>query len=180
MLLRAVQISDISAITRIYAHHVLNTVASFEERPPTEAQMTERMLKIVKHGLPYLVLEEAVGSIIGYAYAGAYNVRAAYRYCVEDSIYLHPDAIGKGHGKTLLGALIAACEARGLRQMLAVISGPPGASHFLHERLGFEHRGHVQSIGYKFGAWHDVRYMQRALGPGSEGAPSAKGGIIGL
>jgi L-amino acid N-acyltransferase YncA len=180
MTIRAATTEDIAAILSIYAHHVLHSVASFEEVPPTHAQMTERMAKIIGYALPYLVLEDESGAVIGYAYAGAYNVRAAYRYCVEDSIYLRPEAIGKGYGRALLSALITACEARGIRQMLAVISGPLGASARLHESLGFVHAGHVQAIGYKFGAWHDVRYMQRALGSGDTAPPSAKGGILGL
>jgi L-amino acid N-acyltransferase YncA len=178
--IRAATTDDVATILAIYAHYVLNSVASFEETPPTQAQMSERMAKIFGYGLPFLVLEDESGDVKGYTYAGAYNVRTAYRYCVEDSIYLHPDSIGKGHGAALLSALIAACEARGVRQMLAVISGPLGASARLHESLGFVHAGHVQAIGYKFGAWHDVRYMQRALGPGDSAPPSAKGGIIGV
>jgi L-amino acid N-acyltransferase YncA len=169
---------DVTSITAIYAHHVLHGIATFEEVPPTPEQMAERMANILNQALPYLVLEDASSAVIGYAYAGAYNLRAAYRYTVEDTIYLHADVVGKGLGGALLCALITACEARGIRQMLAVISGPLGASHKLHERLGFVPIGHATSIGYKFRAWHDVRYLQRALGPGDSSAPSAKGGIV--
>jgi L-amino acid N-acyltransferase YncA len=177
-MIRAATLDDIAAITQIYAHYVQHSTATFEEAAPTPDQMAERMGKILQQALPYLVIENDSGAVIGYAYAGAYNLRAAYRYTVEDSIYLAADSVGKGHGNALLSALITACVARGIRQMLAVISGPPGASHHIHAKLGFVPIGHAISIGYKFNAWHDVRYMQRALGPGDASAPSAKGGIL--
>ncbi len=163
---------DLPAITAIYAHHVQHGIASFEEVPPTLAEMTARRAKVLGEGLPYLVAE-ADGAVVGYAYATIYRTRTAYRYTAEDSIYVHHAHIGRGVGRALLGALIAECEARGCRQMVAGISDEAGGSVRLHESFGFTHAGRLKSVGYKFGRWIDTVRMQRALGPGDTAPPPA-------
>lgn len=162
--------TDIPAITAIYRPAVLTGTASFEYEPPDETEMTRRRASILAEGFPYLVAEEN-GRVMGYAYAGKYRPRAAYRYTVEDSIYVAPEAQGKGVGRLLLGQLIAECEKRGLRQMIAVIGdiGSKG-SIALHLAMGFTHAGHIRAIGWKSGRWLDQILMQRPLGRG-DGEP---------
>ena len=170
--LRPAAEGDLAAIQRIYAHHVLTGSASFEETPPDLAETMRRWRAIAEVGLPYLVAEQA-GEILGYAYAGPYRPRSAYRFSVEDSIYLAPEAQGQGLGKRLLARLIADCEALGKRQMIAVIGDSANlASVNLHRALGFRPTGTFQAIGFKFGRWVDSVLMQRALGPGSGSSPA--------
>lgn len=162
---------DIVAIQRIYAHHVLHGTATFEEVPPTVAEMRSRYVSVLALGAPYLV---AVlnGAVVGYCYASLYRPRIAYRYTIEDSIYLDQDAHGKGAGKALLSALVKRCEQGPWRQMIAVIAGSDNAASIgLHRSLGFEHVGTQAATGFKFGQWIDVIFMQRALGEGSASAP---------
>jgi len=162
---------DMPAIAGIYAHHVLHGFASFETEPPSLAEMIRRRADIAAKGLPYLVAERG-GIILGYAYAGTYRPRAAYRDTVENSIYLRHDTAGQGIGGHLLPALVAACEACDLRQMIAVI-GDSGneASIRLHQRCGFRLVGILEAVGYKHGRWLDSVLMQRHLGRGDTAPP---------
>ena len=163
--------ADIAAITRIYAHHVLHGLASFEVEPPSENDMWQRRLDIIGGGFPYLVAERA-GEVVGYAYASPYRSRPAYRYTAENSVYLHPEWAGRGIGRQLLSALLIECEAKGLRQIVAVIGDSANiASIALHRRLGFTIVGTIRSAGFKFGRWVDTVLMQRSLGAGDSTLP---------
>jgi len=165
--------ADVPGIAAVYRPAVLNGTASFELEPPDEAEMARRMQVILDGGYPYLVAEPAGGgAILGYAYAGAYRPRPAYRHSVENSIYVSPDAHRMGVGRALLGELIRRCEAAGFRQMIAVI-GDSGqhASIGLHRSMGFRFSGIVHSVGYKHDRWLDQVLMQRNLGPGDTTAP---------
>jgi len=167
--------ADIGAITAIYGWNVLNGLGTFEEIPPDEAEMARRRGAFLDRGLPYLVAE-LDGKVLGYAYAGPVRLRAAYRYTVEDSIYVAPEAAGKGVGKALLKALIEACEALGLRQMCAVIGDSGNAASIgVHAALGFEHKGVFPAMGYKFDRWVDLVWMQRPLNGGGDTPPDAPG-----
>lgn len=172
MLLRPSTEADLTAITTIYAHHVLHGTGTFELEAPDQAEMARRRADVVGKGLPWLVAEDA-GRVLGYAYANHFRPRRAYRFCVEDSIYLAPDAQGRGIGRLLLAELLARCEAAGARQMVAVIGDAANAGSIgVHRALGFEHTGVLKASGWKFDRWLDVIFMQRALGPGA-GAPAA-------
>jgi phosphinothricin acetyltransferase len=161
--IRAARPEDLPAITSIYAHYVHNSAATFEIEAPDVSEMERRRSAILAAGLPYLVVT-VNEQVSGFAYAGQYRPRAAYRFTVEDSIYLHPDAVGRGLGRTLLGQLIAACEEAGSRQMIAVIGDSANrASIRLHQAFGFRHVGVLQGVGAKFGAWFDTVLMQREL-----------------
>ncbi|RXF74387.1 GNAT family N-acetyltransferase [Hansschlegelia zhihuaiae] len=166
--------ADIPAIVRIYAHHVLSGLASFEEVAPGEAEMAARKAAILAIGAPYLVAE-LDGRVAGYAYAGPYRARPAYRHTIEDSIYVSPDALGRGVGRALLAELIARCEAGPWRQMIAVIGDSANAGSIaLHASLGFTAVGTFRSVGFKFGRWVDSVLMQRALGDGDGTLPGAR------
>jgi L-amino acid N-acyltransferase YncA len=166
MLIRPSTDTDIPSIAAIYAQAVLQGTGTFELDPPDEAEMARRRADVTAKGLPWLVAEQA-GSVLGYAYANHFRPRLAYRFCLEDSIYLAPQAQGQGVGSLLLGELIARCEAAGARQMLAVIGDSANAGSVgVHRRHGFAHAGVLRSAGWKFGRWLDVVLMQRALGPG--------------
>lgn len=157
---------DIAAITAIYTPAVLHGTATFELDPPNEAEMLRRLKETTIAGYPYLVAERG-GKVVGYAYVSAYRTRPAYRFAVEDSIYVAADQQGQGIGRTLLDALIEACEARGYRQMIAVIGDSRQiGSIALHRSAGFTFCGTLHSVGYKFGRWIDSVNMQRALGDG--------------
>jgi L-amino acid N-acyltransferase YncA len=163
--------ADIPAITRIYAHAVQHGTASFELDSPDEAEMTRRMTALLDGGFPYLAANEG-GELLGYAYAGPYRTRPAYRFTVEDSIYIAPQSQRRGVGRALLDALIAESEKRGFRQMLAVIGdSAQTASIELHRAAGFRMVGTFENVGYKFGRWLDSVLMQRALGPGATRDP---------
>jgi L-amino acid N-acyltransferase YncA len=171
--IRPAAAADFAAIQRIYAHHVLNGLASFEETPPDAAELMQRWRTIADAGLPYLCAADAArGALVGYAYAGPYRARSAYRFTVEDSVYVAPDQAGRGIGRALLHQLIEICAGLGKRQMIAVI-GDSGntASIALHRACGFELTGTFQAIGFKHGRWVDSVLMQRALGPGSTSQP---------
>lgn len=163
---------DLAAITAIYADAVSSGTASYELEPPSLTEMTARRRSIVANGYPYLVAS-AQGKVLGYAYASAFRPRAAYRFVVENSVYVAPDAKGKGVGKALMRALIDACAALGFRQVLAVIGdgGPASASVRLHEALGFVHAGRLEATGYKHGRWLDTVFMQLALNGGGTTPP---------
>jgi phosphinothricin acetyltransferase len=172
---RAAEADDVPAIQAIYAHHVLHGIASFEEEPPDHAEMSRRRADVLARGLPYLVAEDRPGSgaILGFAYAGPYRARPAYRYALEDSVYVLPGKGGRGIGSALLGALIERCAALGYRQMIAVIGDSANASSIrLHARHGFRNVGVLASVGFKHGRWVDSVFMQRALGPGDETLPA--------
>jgi L-amino acid N-acyltransferase YncA len=168
-LLRSAQTEDIGAITAIYRHHVLTGLASFEEIPPNESDMASRMAAIRERGLPYLCLEvtepvTARPHVVGYAYAGPYRTRSAYRLTVEDSIYLAPGQTGRGYGRLLLARLIQDCRALQLREMVAVIGDSANlASIELHRQLGFTEVGILRRVGFKFDRWVDSVLMQLAL-----------------
>ena len=167
LLLRPSTDADLAAITAIYADSVLIGTGTFEHEPPDAAEMVRRRADVLAKGLPWLVAE-ADGQVLGYAYAGPFRPRKAYRFCLEDSIYLHREARGRGIGRLLLAELIARCEAAGARQMLAVIGDSANAGSIgVHRRLGFEHTGVLEAAGWKFGRWLDVVLMQRALGTGA-------------
>ena len=174
MRLRPATPEDVPAIQAIYAHHVLTGLGTFEEIPPTEGEMASRIAAVVERGLPWLVAES--GEVLGYAYAGPFRTRAAYRFTVEDSVYVGQTARGRGVGKALLAALIADCEAMGLRQMVGVIGDSGNAASIaLHRSLGFEITATAPAVGWKFERWVDVVWMQRALGPGAAAAPDGLG-----
>lgn len=170
---------DLDRIAAIYRHHVLHGVASFEEEPPAPGEIARRRAEIRARGLPYLAAE-AAGRVVGYAYASPYRTRSAYRFSVEDSIYIDAAEIGRGIGRALLTELIARCAATGCRQMVAVIGGSEQwPSIGLHRALGFREVGVLRAVGYKFGGWVDTVLMQRALGDGAAAAPRAQGGEHG-
>jgi len=170
--LRPATPADIPAITAIYRPAVVEGTASFELEPPNEMEMLRRFQAITGGGYPYFVAE-LDGRIVGYAYANAYRTRPAYRFTVEDSIYIAPDAQGKGVGRALLAALIDACTAKGFRLMVAVIGDSAQfASIRLHRRAGFTFCGTIHSVGYKFGRWLDSVIMQLPLGEGDKSTPA--------
>ncbi len=170
-LIRAAALADLPVITEIYDHAVRYGTASFETEPPDEAEMTRRYRALVDGGFPYLVAERD-GTVAGYAYAGPYRTRPAYRYTVEDSIYVSPAAQRRGVGRALLEELIAESTARGFRQMIAVIGDSAQiASIQLHRAAGFHYVGNLQNVGFKFGRWLDSVLMQRPLGPGATRLP---------
>ncbi|CAH1663034.1 Phosphinothricin N-acetyltransferase [Hyphomicrobiales bacterium] len=172
-LIRPASPADIPAIAAIYAHAVLHGTASWELEPPGEAEMLRRLDATLADGYPYLIAERS-GRVLGYAYAGAYRPRPAYRTTVENSIYLAPEAQGLGIGGLLLGALMQACTERGFRQMIAVIGDGTGASigsRRLHEKAGFRLIGIAEKVGFKHGRWLDQMLMQRELGKGNRTPP---------
>jgi phosphinothricin acetyltransferase len=162
-LVRPATASDTRSITDIYAHHVRHGAATFEIEAPAASEMDRRRLEIESHGLPYLVVEKE-GVVVGYSYAARYRTRPAYRFTVEDSIYIHPDFVAKGLGQLLLARLIELCLARRRGQMIAII-GDSGntASMRLHAKFGFREIGVLEAVGRKFGRWIDTVIMQRAL-----------------
>ena len=164
--------ADMAAVQAIYAHHVLKGLATFEEIPPSIEEMAARWRAALDLGLSYLVAE-VEGSVLGYCYAAPFRPRPAYRYAIEDSVYIAEDFGRRGLGAALLGALIVRCEAGPWRQMVAVI-GDSGnlASIALHRRFGFELVGTLRSVGFKFGRWVDTPIMQRALGAGDGDRPA--------
>jgi L-amino acid N-acyltransferase YncA len=176
MIVRSGRQADAEALAAIYGHHVLTGFGTFEEDPPDPAEMERRRLAVVERGLPYLVAEEA-GRVLGFAYASAFRPRAAYRYTAEDSVYVAPDAVGRGVGRAVLSQVVAQCEALGLRQLVAVIGDSGNAASIgLHRSLGFEHSGLGRGFGYKHGRWVDIVFMQKPLNGGDTRPPSAHAG----
>jgi phosphinothricin acetyltransferase len=162
---------DIPAVHVIYSHHVLQGLASFEEQPPSAAELRRRYDEVVSQKLPYLVADFG-GTVAGYGYCAPYRTRSAYRYALEDSVYVHPDAQGRGVGRALLAALIRQCEALGYRQLIAVIGDSAHAASIgLHEAQGFLRVGTLRSVGFKLGRWVDSVIMQRPLGSGDATKP---------
>ena len=177
--IRPSQDGDIVAITEIYRHHVLHGVASFEEQPPDAVEIAIRRRAILERDLPYLVAERD-GQVVGYCYASLYRTRSAYRFSVEDSIYIDQREVGHGIGRALLAELIEDCTAQGYRQMVAVIGGSEQwPSIRLHQALGFAEIGTLRAIGFKFGGWIDTVLMQRPLGGGAATSPITAGGQNG-
>ena len=155
--------SDMDAITLIYAHHVNHGTGSFETEAPDRTEIVRRWSEVQARGLPWLVAEDD-GEIGGYAYVSPYRARPAYRYTVEDSIYVRADRLGTGLGKLLMPALITAAQACGMRQMIAVIGDSANESSItLHRRFGFHDAGLLKDVGFKFGRWLDTVFMQRSL-----------------
>lgn len=173
---RASTAADVVHVAAIYSHHVLHGAATFEITPPTPDEMAQRRDSVLAEGLPFLVAESN-GVVAGYAYAGLYRPRPAYRYTVEDSIYLHPDHLGKGIGRLLLTELIRQSELADRRQMIAVIGDSSNVPSIrLHQNAGFRLTGVFQAVGWKFGRWLDTVLMQRPLGAGDQspaGTPAA-------
>ncbi len=165
MSIRAARVEDLDSIQRIYAHWVLSGVASFEIDAPSVDELRRRFGEIQSRSLPYLVAQTGDGRVAGYAYATLYRPRPAYRFTVEDSIYIDPEFAGQGLGRPLLEAIIAETSKQGYKQMIAVIGGgmENAASVALHSRCGFEHAGILKSVGFKFDRWLDTVLMQRSL-----------------
>ena len=172
LIIRPATANDMAAVTAIYGEHVCQGLASFEEVPPAAAEMARRMADVRQAGLPYLVAERG-GAIAGFSYAGPYRLRPAYRYTVEDTVYVAPQHAGQGIGRALLTPLIEACAAAGRRQMVAVIGDSANAASIgLHAALGFRQIGILLSVGFKFGRWVDSVLMQRSLGAGDSDKPA--------
>lgn len=172
MQVRAAAQGDLAAIHAIYAHHVLRGLATFEEVPPDVEEMRRRHAEVTARGLPHLVAVER-GEVLGYGYCAPYRARSAYRYALEDSVYIKDGHLGKGIGTLLLTELLRICEGLGYRQVIAVIGDSANAGSIaLHVRLGFLRVGTLRSTGFKFGRWVDSVLMQRPLGPG-DGTPPA-------
>jgi L-amino acid N-acyltransferase YncA len=171
LLIRPSTPADLPAISAIYAWNVLNGTGTFELEAPDAAEMTRRRDDVLDKGLPWLVAQRD-GVVLGYAYANHFRPRRAYRFCLEDSVFLASEARGHGLGRLLLAELMARCEAAGARQMLAVIGDSANlASLGVHRTLGFEHVGVMKAVGWKFERWHDVVIMQKSLGTGASIAP---------
>jgi L-amino acid N-acyltransferase YncA len=163
--------ADLPEIQSIYAFHVLHGTGTFEEVPPSVEEMTERFGKVTAHGWSWLVATDATG-VLGYAYYTQFRDRSAYRYCVEDSVYVREDVRGQGVGKALVAQLIADASARGILQMIAVIGDSENVGSIgVHASLGFTMVGTMRAVGIKFGRWLDVVSMQRALGRGERDVP---------
>jgi phosphinothricin acetyltransferase len=174
ILVRPSRERDIRAAARIYAHHVLHGLASFEEIPPDEAELAARREEVLSHGLPHLVAEEA-GEVVGYSYAAPYRARSAYRFTIEDSVYIDAGRVGRGIGRALLSRLIELCEEGPWRQMIAVIGDSENhASIGLHQAEGFSMIGTHPAVGFKFGGWVDSVLMQRALKEGALTLPEGE------
>ncbi|MCV0440518.1 MAG: GNAT family N-acetyltransferase [Hydrogenophaga sp.] len=170
-LIRPSRDEDLDAITRIYGHHVLHGTGTFETTPPGLADMTARRADVLAKGLPWLVAEES-GQVLGFAYGNWFKPRPAYRFSVEDSIYMDPAAHRKGLGRALLAELLAVLERTGTRKVMAVIGDSANAGSIgVHKALGFEMVGVVQSCGWKFDRWLDIVLMQKTLGAGDSAPP---------
>jgi phosphinothricin acetyltransferase len=163
--------ADMPAVQAIYAHHVLHGLATFEEVPPSVDDLLMRRASVMDLGLPFLVAE-LDGQIVGYSYAAPYRPRPAYRFCIEDSVYVAEDRVGIGIGSALLQALVARCECGSWRQMLAIVGDSRNAASIaLHRRMGFRQAGILTAVGFKLGRWVDTVVMQRALGAGDDVPP---------
>lgn len=170
-LIRPSRASDLAAITAIYAHHVRHGTGTFETTPPTEAEMAQRQADVAARNLPWLVAEEA-GDVLGYAYCQWFKPRPAYRFSAEDSIYLAPQACGRGLGRQLLQALCDEAQARGVRKLIAVIGDSDNAASLgVHRALGFTQAGVIRACGWKFDRWLDIVLMEKPLGAGDTRPP---------
>ena len=171
-LIRPSHHEDIAAITAIYAQHVLHGTGTFETEPPSASDMATRRADVLSKGLPYLVAEHE-GNILGFAYGNWFKPRPAYRYSVEDSVYLTPGLDRKGLGRAMLAELLAHCETAGIRKIMAIIGDSANAGSVgVHLAVGFKQVGIVEACGWKFGAWRDIVIMQKTLGPGASEPPA--------
>ena len=172
LLVRDASLSDIAQLHAIYAHHVLNGLGTFDEVPPTLSDFEAKWRESLVHGLSWLVAIEE-GAVLGFAYASLFRPRTAYRYTVEDSVYIRDDARKRGVGSALLAPLVQRCEALGARQLVAVIGDSANTGSIaLHAKHGFRQAGTVEGAGFKFGRWVDIVLMQRALNGGASGVPA--------
>jgi len=172
MRIRPAEAADLPEIQAIYAHHVLHGTGTFEEQPPSVEEMTHRWQAVLAHGWSWLVAANTSG-ILGYAYFQQLRSRSAYRFSAEDSVYVRADVRGQGAGKALVAQALDDAEARGFRQMVAVIGDSENvASIGVHASLGFRHAGTLRATGFKFGRWLDTVYMQRGLGEGDGTLPA--------
>jgi L-amino acid N-acyltransferase YncA len=170
--IRPSQDADIQALTAIYSHHVLHGTGTFEITPPTEPDMAARRADVLSKGLPYLVAEDKSG-VLGFAYCNWFKPRPAYRFSAEDSIYLAPQAHGKGLGRLLLQELMAQAERAGVRKLIAVIGDSANLGSIgVHRSCGFTHVGVLGACGWKFERWLDVVMMECAIGQGQTTAPT--------
>lgn len=170
--LRDCEESDMAAIQAIYTYYVTRSCASFEEAPPSVEDMVGRRAKTLARGLPYLVAE-ADGEVVGYTYAGPFRVRSAYRYTIEDSIYVAPGVVRRGVGVALLGGLVRRCTDLGYRQMIGIIGDSANQGSIgVHRKMGFRQEGVLRGVGLKFGHWIDVVIMHRPLGDADAGLPA--------
>ena len=177
-LIRPSRDEDVAAITAIYAHHVLHATGTFETEPPSAADMAGRRQDVLARGLPWLVLEDDDGSLLGFAYCNWFKPRPAYRYSAEDSIYMHPDAAGRGLGRLLLTELAANAERAGVRKLIAVIGDSANAGSIgVHRALGFTPVGTIAACGWKFGRWLDIVLMEKVIGAGSALPPAGVSGV---
>jgi phosphinothricin acetyltransferase len=175
VIVRDATAADAAALAAIYGHHVLHGTGTFEEVPPSVAEMAGRLAAVRARGLPFLGAVEG-GAIVGLAYAAPFRLRAAYRYTAEDSVYVAPGRVGQGIGRALLQAVIDRCAALGLRQLIAIVGDSANvASIGLHRSLGFEQKAVLPAVGFKHGAWVDIVLMQRPLGPGGAAPPEGVG-----
>ena len=172
VMLRDADSGDAEAIAALYAHYVRTSIATFEETPPDSAEVAKRIAAVQGAGLPWVVANDVEGALLGYAYASSYRTRSAYRYTLENSVYVSPGTTGLGVGATVMREVIRRCTALGFRQMLAVIGDSANtASTALHSSLGFTMVGTHVALGYKHGRWVDVVHMQLALGEGARTPP---------
>lgn len=179
MIVRPSLEGDAEALAAIYGHHVLHGTGTFEETPPSAEEMLARRAAVLGYGLPHLVAE-ADGDVAGFAYAGPFRTRPAYRYTVEDSVYVAAGKMGRGIGKALLSEVLDGCAALGLRQVVALIGDSANLGSIgLHASLGFEHRAAVPDVGFKQGRWLDVVWMQKTLNAGSASLPDGPGLALG-
>ena len=171
LLIRPSTAADVPALAAIYTHHVLHGTGTFELESPDDAEMARRRDDVLAKGLPWLVAQQGA-RVLGYAYANHFKPRRAYRFCLEDSVYLAPEAQGQGLGRLLLAELMARCEAAGTRQMIAIIGDSANLGSIgVHRTLGFEHVGVMKAAGWKFERWLDVVVMQKSLGLGASAVP---------
>ncbi|MCM1947066.1 GNAT family N-acetyltransferase [Streptomyces sp. G2] len=174
-LIRPAVAADLEAVASLYAHYVRHTVVTFDETPPPVAHWRERLAELTERGLPFLVAEVA-GEVAGYAYASPWRPKPAYRHSVENSVYLAPEATGRGLGTLLMRPLVAACARAGAHQMIAVVADSgTEASQALHRRLGFTEVGRLRAVGHKHGRWVDTVLFQLPLtdGRGTAGVTGA-------
>lgn len=172
LLIRPSLDADLPSITDIYAHHVMHGTGSFELDAPDLAEMTRRRSDVLSKGLPFWVASRGA-EVLGFAYAGNFRPRPAFRFMVEDSVYIHAEHVGQGLGRALLSELMRHCEAMGIRQMLAVIGDSANAGSIgLHRSLGFTHTGILKASGWKHGLWLDTVFMQKTLGAGDSSPAS--------
>lgn len=170
--IRDADLADAAAVADIFSHYVLESTATFETEPPSEAETRRRIAAALDAGYPFLLVEEhATGRVLGFGYAHRYGPRAGYLYSVETTIFVAANSVRRGIGGTLLAALLDQCEARGYRQAFAVIAESEPVSVVLHARAGFRPVGTLAAAGWKHGKWLDVFVMQRQLGEGSQTLP---------